>query len=174
MTMRWKPYQNYHRVVRVKAHQRRGRPVRAHERRGPWGGAEETPRRERLARNPEELYHLTPVENLSDILQNGLVPASDKRERIFGYLNDRTHGRVFLTPSEFTADQMRNYYDTVRPNTQFALLGVNTHGMHVLEVPPSAGVSREFYTTRRVSPDRIRVITDDYRSRHLPHETEED
>lgn len=165
----------------VKAHPRRGsRGVRQYRRRGRWGqhvrfpDVDEDPYEtesrtfspDTTLRNPEELYHVTDADNLPGIMRRGILPAGRSPASVFD-MKARSHGRIFLTPSESTASEIAGYirnhqilHKKERP--QLALVGVKTHGMKLYEPPPGANITREFYITRRISPNRLRVIDYDY------------
>jgi hypothetical protein len=151
-------------------------PVRRHQRRQRWGM--------RVRYNPEVLYHLAPEDEVEEILKKGLLPGGKAPFANFEHLPKRTRGRVFMVPTEADLRNVQGYM----PRSRSAILRVDTHGIPLyegenknprfqipeltyngetdkvdLEVPPQRHV--EYFATRRIPPERIRVVGSMGRSR---------
>ena len=98
---------------------------------------------------PKLAYHLSPAENVDDILEYGLDPRVGMDP---AYTDKRVY--LFLNKQDLDDALSSWVYDRFGEDEQLALFSVNIEGI------PIEQQYGEYYTTLPVSPNRIKLITD--------------
>jgi len=93
-------------------------------------------------------YHFSPAENIDDILEDGLNP---KVGMDTAYTDSRVY--LFLTKQDLD-DALGSWIYDRFGEEQLALFSVNIEGI------PLQKEAGEYYTSSAISPDRIKLITD--------------
>jgi hypothetical protein len=97
---------------------------------------------------PKLAYHFSPAENMDDILEYGLNP---KVGMDTAYTDKRVY--LFLTKQDLD-DALGSWIYDRFGEEQLALFSVNIEGI------PLQKEYGEYYTSSAITPDRIKLITD--------------
>lgn len=108
-----------------------------------------------VVQNTRYAYHVTPVENLSSILQNGLRPTVGTRS---AKIKDEQSGIYLFPDLNSVNDAISNWLgDEFDDETELVLLKIDITG---LENHISSSVEYELVANRPISPDRISVSSE--------------
>ena len=102
------------------------------------------------------MYHVTPAENIKHILKDGLVPTKGSNSQTYGEEQDN----VYLFPTiEDAEDALGNWLGDQYEDEDisFSLLQVDVTGL-----PLKSETEWEYYTQSVISPDRIKLIKNDF------------
>lgn len=106
-----------------------------------------------------EFYHVTLTDNLSSIMEKGLIPSVGERSKKMG-----EHAATFLFGNEQDAeDAVTNWLgDQFEEEQQLALLRVTIPVNEGIEVIQTEGADYEFYTKHHIPAKWIQVIDKNY------------